>query len=71
MVSFTHGGHHRRLPQDFWLGIAATVALAAVLWLLLALAASLPARGPVAEPRGPGVTVEAGPQSPAPAPTVQ
>ncbi len=69
MATFTRPrGAHVRLPDDFGLGVAVTVAVVALLGLVLLVSLSLPSRGPVAEPPAPGgVVVETPAQSPPPA----
>ncbi|HML98220.1 MAG TPA: hypothetical protein PKD75_07035 [Tepidiformaceae bacterium] len=57
---------HAWPPNDFGLGIVATLAVLLVLGFVLLWASTLPSRGPLAEPRAPSVTAEAGPQSPPP-----
>ncbi len=68
MATFTRPrGDHGRLPKDFGLGIGVTVAVVALVGLVLLFSLSLPSRGAVAEPPAPGgVVVETPAQSPPP-----
>ena len=68
MATFTRPrSAHARLPDDFGLGVVVTVAVVALLGLVLLVSLSLPSRGPVAEAPAPGgVVVETPAQSPPP-----
>jgi len=68
MATFTRPrSAHARLPDDFGLGVVVTVAVVALLGLVLLVSLSLPSRGPVAEAPAPGgAVVETPAQSPPP-----
>jgi hypothetical protein len=71
MATFTRPrGAHVRLPDDFGLGITVTVAVVALLGLVLLVSLSLPSRGPVAEAPAPGEVVGETPAQ-LPPPTIQ
>ncbi len=67
MATFTRPrSAHVRLPDDFGLGVAVTMAVVALLGLVLLVSLSLPSRGPVAEAPAPGGVIETPAQSPPP-----